>query len=457
MKPALEGKKVIVYGLGKSGLSAARLLLAQGARVTGVDQKREDELGEAVSALRAQGLALALAPIRDGLLASADLVVVSPGVPLAGAEIQQAKAAGVKIWGEVELASRFVQGPMVGITGTNGKSTTTALTGELFASGGRRAFVGGNLGRPLSEAALESRAYDAQVIELSSFQLEGIESLRLNCAALLNLSPDHLDRYRSHAEYSAAKARIFRNQQPEDAAVVNADDPEVVSLAGANRARLFGFSRQRDPASASPLFRGGAAAKGPGFQIALHGKERETYSVSNRALRGSHNIENAMAAALLARLSGISPEAVQRGLDAFPGLPHRLESVRTLDGVEWVNDSKATNVASALVALKALAGRIWLIAGGKGKGAPYEPMVEAARGKVKGLLTIGEDAQTIERAFATAYPVQACETLDRAVQRARSLSTSGDIVLLSPACASYDQFDNFEQRGDAFKRLVRAL
>jgi UDP-N-acetylmuramoylalanine--D-glutamate ligase len=457
MKPALEEKKVIVFGLGKSGVAAAQLLLAQGARVTGVDQKSEEQLGEPITRLRRKGLSLALGPIRAGLLSSADLVVVSPGVPLASAEIQQAKAAAVKVWGEVELASRFLKGPMVGITGTNGKSTTTALTGQLFASAGWRAFVGGNLGRPLSEAALDPQPFQAYVIELSSFQLEGIEALRLQGAALLNLAPDHLDRYPSHSAYGAAKARIFLNQLPEDAAVVNADDPAVVSLASAGRARLYGFSLHRSPAAASPLFRGGAVARAPGFQIALNGEPPQSYSISNRVLRGSHNLQNAMAAALLARLSGISEEAVQRGLDAFPGLPHRLEWVRTLDGVEWINDSKATNVDSALVALKALPGRIWLIAGGKGKGSPYEPMVEAGRGKVKGVLTLGEDAAAIERAFAPECAVHACKTLSRAVERARSLSTPGDVVLLSPACASYDQFENFEQRGELFKRLVREL
>ncbi len=457
MKPSLDGQKVIVYGLGSSGVAAARLLLEQGARVTGVDQRREEELGESVSALQIRGVALVLGTIPDRLLTSADLVVVSPGVPLATAEIQRAKGAGVKVWGEVELASRFTRGPLVGITGTNGKSTTTALTGELFERGGRRAFVGGNLGRPLSEAALDPEPFDAHVIELSSFQLEGIEALRLNAAAFLNLAPDHLDRYRSHAEYGAAKARIFLNQQPEDAAVVNTDDPAVLSLASGTRARRYGFSLHRGPASDSPLLQGRAWAQPPGIQISLEGKEPERYGVSNRALRGSHNLMNAMAAALLARLCGISGEVVQSGMDAFPGLPHRLEWVRTVNGVEWINDSKATNVDSALVALRALAGRIWLIAGGKGKGAPYAPIVEAARGKVKGVLTLGEDAQAIEHAFAPAYPVHACETLDRAVERARSLSAPGDVVLLSPACASYDQFKNFEDRGDTFKRLVRAL
>lgn len=456
MKPSLAGQKVIVFGLGKSGGAAALLLLEQGAQVTGVDQRNEVELGEIIPRLRSRGAALALGSISAALLHSADLIVVSPGVPLSDPEIQEARAAGVTVWAEVELASRFLSGQLLGITGTNGKSTTTALTGELFARAGRRTFVGGNLGRPLSEAALEREPFDAHVVELSSFQLEGIESMRMNGAALLNLSPDHLDRYPSHAAYAAAKARIFAHQKAGDFAVVNADDPAVLSLASGARSALHGFSLARNPAATSPLLKGGAVARPGGFEIGI-GNRSEQYAISNRALRGSHNVQNAMAAALLATLAGIPPEAIQRGLDAFPGLPHRLEWVRAIHDVEWINDSKATNVESSVVALNALAGVVWLIAGGKGKGAPYEPLVDAARGKVRGVLTVGQDAPAIERAFAGHFAVHRCEALPQAVETARALAKPGDIVLLSPACASYDQFKGFEERGDTFKRLVRAL
>ena len=454
MERFLEAKSVVVYGLGKSGIAAARLLLREGAHVTGIDARTEAELGEPAAELRAQGVTLSLGGAPEELLNSAALIVLSPGVPFGLPEVQRAREAGIKIWGEVELASKFLEGPILGITGTNGKSTTTALTGELLAHSGKRVFVGGNLGRPLAEAPLQSEPFDAYCIELSSFQLEGTDSLRVHGAALLNLTPDHLDRYASLAEYAAAKARIFRNQREGDFAVVNAEDSGVIELARSARVPVYGFSL--DTARSGLPLAGGARRAPGGFQIQLRSNP-ELYALSNPALRGDHNLKNAMAAALLARLGGAPPEAVQRGLRSFSGLAHRMESVRTLNGVEWINDSKATNVESALVALRALKGNIWLIAGGKGKGAPYDPLVEESRGKVNGILTIGEDAAAIAAAFGPSLPIHSCESLDRAVERARSLARRGDVVLLSPACASYDQFQNFEDRGDTFKRLVRAL
>src|SRR5262249_6515124 len=266
------------------------------------------------------------------------------------------------------------------ITGTNGKSTTTALTAELLAQDGRRVFTGGNLGRPLCEAPLEAEPFEAYCVELSSFQLEGTRAMRVNGAALLNFTPDHLDRYAGLDDYGAAKARIFRNQEEGDFAVVNAEDPGALELSRAARVPLYAFSLG---ALASRVPFAGRATRGEGgFQLRL-GNEAETYRLANPALRGDHNLQNAMAAALLARLCGVSPPQTQAGLDAFAGLPHRLESVRSLDGVEWINDSKATNVDSSLVALRALPGNIWLIAGGRGKRAPYAPLVEASRGKLK--------------------------------------------------------------------------
>ena len=459
MKPALQGKKVAVYGLAKSGLAALRLLKARGAQVTAVDGKGEEALGEVARELRAQGVALALGGTPPaGLLESHELVVVSPGVPLALPELKAARAAGVEVWGEVELAWRLLSHvPMLGITGTNGKSTTTALTGELVSKARPRTFVGGNLGRPLCEAALEPDAWETLVVELSSFQLEGIHTLRPKGSAILNLTPDHIDRYESHEAYGAAKARIFLNQGAGDFGVVNADDATVMGLALAAKVPVYGFSMTGRPAASRPALAGLAVAQPGGFRFEGAGDKGESFTLTNRALRGAHNAQNAMAAALLARLAGIPHEAVQAGLDAYPGLPHRLESVRVLDGVEWVNDSKATNVDSVLVALRAFEKDVLLIAGGKGKGAPYQPMVDEGRGKVKGVLTLGQDAETIAAAYQGAAPVHPCGTLAEAVRRARELARPGDTVLLSPACASYDQFRNFEDRGDTFKRLVREL
>ncbi len=458
MSPELKDKKVVVYGLAKSGLAAIRLLRAHGARVTALDSRNEQALGETARELKAQDVGLVTAPPPAGLLESQDLVVVSPGVPLTLPELHAARTAGVPVWGEVELASRFLSHvPLLGITGTNGKSTTTALTGELFLRGGRRTFVGGNLGRPFAEAALSPGDWEALVVELSSFQLEGIQTLRPRGAAILNLTPDHIDRYPSHAAYGEAKARIFLNQREGDFAVVNAEDAEVMGLARSAKVPVYGFSLTGRPVVPSPALAGLAVAQPGGFRFEGVGEPGESFTLTNRALRGAHNAQNAMAAALLARLAGVSHAGVQAGLDAYPGLPHRLESVRVLDGVEWVNDSKATNVDSVLVALRAFERDVLLIAGGKGKGAPYQPMVEAGRGKVKGVLTIGQDAETIAQAYTGEAPVHPCGTLETAVRKARELSRPGDTILLSPACASYDQFQNFEHRGDTFKRLVREL
>ena len=459
MSTSLSGRKVAVFGLAKSGVAALRLLLQHGAKVTALDARSEDALGDVAKELQAKGVTLVTGATPQGLLTRQDLVVVSPGVPLSLPELEAARTAGVPVCGEIELAWRFLEYAgatrLLGITGTNGKSTTTALTGELYAKGGQRTFVGGNLGRPLAEAAVSPGDWDALVVELSSFQLEGIHTLRPLGAAILNLTPDHLDRYADQGEYGAAKARIFMNQDAgRDFAVVNADDAAVMTLAASARVPVYGFSLTGRPVVDAPALAGLALAQDGGFRLEFAG---EDFTLTNRALRGAHNAQNAMAASLLARLGGISRDAVQAGLDSYPGLPHRLESVRVLDGVEWVNDSKATNVDSVLVALRAFAGDVWLIAGGKGKGAPYAPMVEAGQGKVKGVLTIGQDADALARAYANEAPVHACGTLDAAVAKARGLAKAGDTVLLSPACASYDQFKNFEDRGDTFKRLVGAL
>ena len=452
----LGGKQVAVLGAGKSGLAASELLLTRGARVTLWDERAADQLG--AEALAARGVA-----VRGGVrvgevdLGRPELVVVSPGVPLRLPSIVRARESGVAVWGEVELAARFLPpGALVlGVTGTNGKSTTTALLGALCQAGGLEPFVGGNLGTPLSAAVLEPprRTY---VLELSSFQLEGMETVRVHGAAVLNLTPDHLDRYEGMEDYAAAKARIFRNQEPGDVAVVNDDDPRTVGMLEGTRARRMGFTatgnlvpRSRYADMAVPTGDGSFSLRtGAGFALG-----------NSRALRGDHNLANAMAASLLAVHAGVDRKDIQLGLSTFPGLPHRLESVRTLEGVEWINDSKATNVEAVLTALAAFppGQRLWLIAGGKGKGAPYRPLVQASVGKVAGLLTIGQDAPLLDAEFSPVLPVQACETLDRAVALARAVARHGDVVLLSPACASYDQFRNFEHRGDTFRALVEAL
>jgi UDP-N-acetylmuramoylalanine--D-glutamate ligase len=457
--PSLSGKKVTVVGLAKSGVAAARLCAREGARVTVTDRRSEAELAAALSGLGApSGFRRRLGGHDLADFEGADLVVVSPGVPLALAELRAARAKGVPVWGEVELAWRFLPAttPVVAITGTNGKSTTTALTGALLARD-RPTFVGGNLGTPLCEHVLSGARAEAVVAELSSFQLEGIHRFRARVAAILNVTPDHLDRYRDVDDYAAAKARLFATQEPSDRAVANARDDRAMAMAGASRGErcTFGFGAPEDGAARDAG--GEPGPEGATLWVALGRGAPERYRVRNRALRGRHNRENAMAAVLCARLVGVPGAAVQAGLDAFPGLPHRLELVAEGRGIEWVNDSKATNVDSTSVGLAAFAPgapRVVLIMGGRGKGAPYAPLRGLFTGRVKALLTIGEDAPVVERELGDLAPTEGCGTLAGAVKRAAALAAPGDVVLLSPACASYDQFDNYEQRGEAFRRLA---
>ena len=417
----LEGRHALVVGLGKSGDAAARLLRARGAQVIGADDKDVPFEGE-------------LRRVAPGALRGIDLVVASPGVPLSLPVFAEARSRRIELIGEVELASRFIEEPIVGITGTNGKSTTTALCGHLLATAGLRVFTGGNLGTALSNRVLAGESLDATVCELSSYQLESIVSLRCAAATVLNVTPDHLDRYPSLEAYAAAKQRIFENQRAGDTAAINRADARVRAMktnAGVHRAPFDA----REPLSIE------------GVELGLHAA----------TLRGVHNRENAFAACLLARHFGVPLEALQKGLDTYPGLPHRLEPVRKLNGVEWINDSKATNVDSVEKSLSAFPSNVHIIMGGRGKGAPYAPLRELMRGRVRTILTIGEDAKAIASELQGVAEIEACAVLATAVRRARERARPGDVVLLSPACASYDQFRNFEDRGDQFKALVRGL
>jgi UDP-N-acetylmuramoylalanine--D-glutamate ligase len=411
----IEGRTALVVGLGKSGQAAARLLKEKGANAVGADDQQVTFSGE-------------VRQVRPESLEGIDLVVASPGVPLSLPLFAEARRRGIEIVGEVELASRFIEEPILGVTGTNGKSTTTALCGHLLESAGLRVFVGGNLGNALSNRLLDHGKLDATVCELSSYQLEGIVAFRCAAAAVLNLTPDHLDRYASLDDYAAAKARIFENQREGDRAVLNAKDPRVSEM------------RTR-----------------PGVLRVLIDPRTDKLELKAKTLRGAHNLENALAARALAQHLRIPDQALQRGLDSYPGLPHRLEPVRTLVGVEWINDSKATNVDSVEKSLTAFAGNVILILGGRGKGAPYAPLRPLIRERVKAILTIGEDANKVADELGDLRPLHACETLPAAVEKARSLAKAGDVVLLSPACASYDQFKNFEERGEQFKALVGRL
>jgi UDP-N-acetylmuramoylalanine--D-glutamate ligase len=428
-------RRVLVVGAGRSGLAAMRLLVEQGAGVAVADRR---------------GVAGALPPGVQALPASEgfsvdgyDLIVVSPGVSRAHPDLQRAESSGIPVVGEVELALQFLQAPLVGITGTNGKSTTTALCGEMARGAGRRVFVGGNLGTPLSEAV--GGNYELLVVELSSFQLESAPSIHPAVGALLNLTPDHLDRHGDFDVYAGQKMRLFARQTANDFAVLNWGDAAVRARASGLGAKRLRFSLSGGPElSAHPVE--------DGFEA-----EGRRYRLENRALRGPHNLENAMAAALCAMAVGVSAGAIQAALDAFSGLPHRLEWVREVGGVTYLNDSKATNVDSTAVALRAVPGPVVWIAGGRGKGSPYAPLGPLLRGRLRAALLIGEDAERIARELDGVGPLERHPDLGSAVAAAAGRAVAGDTVLFSPACASYDQFESYQQRGERFKTLVAAL
>ncbi len=453
---ALSGCSVLVVGLARSGLAAARLCVREGAHVTVTDSRGADEL----DTIMLSGL-----PITSRLgghvledFTSADLIIVSPGVPLSIPELVAADEAGVTIIGEVELAASFLtKVPMLAVTGTNGKSTTTALVGAMLGAAGRRTFTGGNLGKALSEAVLDSAPPDALALELSSFQLDTCRYLRPDVAVILNLTPDHLDRHGSYEAYAKAKSKLLRRQRAADAVVAWGDDPRVLDLTRDTKAGVHLFVKGAAPAGGAG-FKASPAQGHAMVTVRLDDGEEERFQVRSMALRGPHNMANSAAAALACRIAGVSPEAVQQALDSFPGLPHRLELVRVREGVEWINDSKATNPSSAEVALLSFSGKVVWIVGGRGKGSDYSSLVRAAAGRVKALLAIGEDGPLIAGlARGVVDLVEECLDLASAVASADEIAGSGDVVLLSPACASYDQFESFEHRGAEFRRLVEAL
>lgn len=419
---SLSGLEAVVVGAGRSGLSAARLLVGRGASVRLMDERAYEALDPA---LRKDFSPECVGPIDSALCGAADLVVLSPGVPRTRPELHGALRRGVLV-GEVELAAWFIERPVVAITGTNGKSTTTALVGHLLETGGHRTFVGGNLGRPATEMAEGS--FDVGVLELSSYQLESMVSARFEVGVWLNLTPDHLDRYPDVAHYAAAKARLLELVPPDGSLVLNAEDELLADLGRAYE------------------------------NVRWFSAEDVSAEFSSPALPGRHNLSNTAAALRAVEPFALSPEVLRRGLRSFPGLPHRLERVRELDGVDYYNDSKATNVDSACTAVRAFSRPKILIAGGKDKGASWQPLVEASRPSVKAVMAIGQAEGIAAAAFDGAVPVlERVGDLASAVMRAQALSVPGDVVLLSPACASFDQFRSFEHRGDEFRRLVQSL
>ena len=447
----LAERTTAVVGLARSGVAAVRLIRRLGGRVLASDSGARESLSAEARNLEHLGCALWTGGHPDAAFAGADLVVVSPGVPLELPALEAARARGVPVIGELELGWRVMEADLIAITGTNGKTTTTALTGELVGGTVRPLLVGGNIGTPLCAHALDFPADGLVVAEASSFQLDTTELLRPRVAAVLNVTPDHLDRHKTFERYVEAKTKIFANQTPADCAVLNADDPVAASLAPRTRARVLWFSRL------TPLDHG-VFVRDAWIVAKLNGHVEEICPLGEIPLRGQHNVENVLAAAACALWAGLSPESIRRGIGAFRGVAHRIERVLAERGVTYYNDSKGTNVASTIKALESFAEPVILIAGGKGKGQDFGPLGQAARGRVRQAVLIGADRAPIRAVLeAAGIPCMDAGSMQEAVAAARSLAGVGDVVLLSPACASFDMFDSYEHRGEVFKTIVRNL
>jgi len=442
----IRGSDIVVVGAGRSGLALARYLAAAGARVTLSDQRRAAALA-GLEELAAAGVAFDLGGHSEARFAAADLIVISPGVPLNLPALAAAAGRGTPIIGEIELAFQQLSAPLVAVAGTNGKSTVTTLIGLIFSHWGKKTFVGGNLGTPLISAAAE-KDWEWIVAEVSSFQLEAIRTFRPRCGLLLNITEDHLDRYPDMASYAAAKANLFMNMEKTDTAVLNADDPRVMALAQGIRARRVLFSAQ------------GEMSVGIGFngrEIVWRGfGEERRFAVAELRLRGLHNVENVMASLIPALLAGCPPPMAWQAVCSFSGLEHRMALVCVLDGVSWYNDSKGTNVGSVIKSLAGLAPPVTLIAGGKDKGGDYAPLRPLVADKVRHLVLIGQAAERMAEAFQDVTCVHRATDLRHAVERAREVTPAGGSVLLSPACSSFDMFTSFEDRGRQFTELVLA-
>jgi UDP-N-acetylmuramoylalanine--D-glutamate ligase len=445
----LEGKRVLVVGLARTGLVTSLFSAGYGATVTATDQKPEGELAETAARLRGAGVKLEFGNPSLTTFLEQDLIVVSPGVPANLPPLEKARAAGVPVWSELELAWRFLRGKLVGITGSNGKTTTTSLVAHILKAAGIHTLVGGNIGVPL--LALVESSTDASVTaaEISSFQLETIAEFRPEIGVLLNLTPDHLDRHVSFEDYAAAKMRIFENQLDRDAAVLNADDPEVTRRMPTGP-HIYWFSRQKRVASGAFLRDGQIFFRTEGAEIPL-------VRCDEIALRGEHNVENVLAACAAAYLAGAEPAAIANGVKTFRGVEHRLEFVAEIGGVAFYNDSKATNVDASLKAIESFPGPLLVILGGKDKGAPYTALREPLHQRGRLAILIGAAAEKIASELTGAVPLQHAGTLERAVEIAAEAAKTGDTVLLAPACSSFDQFENYEHRGRVFKELVARL
>jgi len=448
----LKNKRVLVVGLGKSGLSAAMFLRAQGARVTVSDSRSAVALAKEIPALLEAGIMVESGG--HGLLTfrRQDLIVISPGVPMDTPEVKQVVAFGLTVIGELELASRYLLGEVVAITGSNGKTTTTTLVGKILSDAGLPTQVGGNIGLPVIDLVAKSTPETVNVLEVSSFQLETIEEFHPRIAVILNITPDHLDRHGSFEKYVAAKERIFERQGPGDALVLNGDDRVTQMSAARAKSEVFWFSGTK------AVRRGAFVRDGVIVWVEKEGGVTEPIMpVSEVHLKGAHNIENVLAAVCSARLAKVSAESIRASVATFTAVEHRLELVRKLNGVEFYNDSKATNVDATMKAVSSFSKGIHLILGGKDKDSDYGTMAELLKERVKAVYTIGSAAEKIERQLHGVVKMVAAGTMQTAVTEAAKAAAAGDVVLLSPACSSFDQFENYEHRGRVFRQLVDEL
>lgn len=448
----LKGKKVLVVGLGKSGLAAALFLRHQGAQVTVSDVRSADALAKEIPALIEEGIAVEAGG--HGLLTfrRQDLIVVSPGVPVDTPELVQVQKFGLPIIGELELAAHYLRGKVLAITGSNGKTTTTSLCGEILQTGKLPVQVGGNIGLPVIALVEDSREDGWSVLEVSSFQLETTYVFHPQIAVILNITPDHLDRHGTFENYAAAKERIFARQTAEDALLLNADDEVAKSAAArATNTRVFWFSRQRVVRQGAFIHEGVIH-----FRPSEQEKAEPILRVDEIPLKGVHNVENVLAAVCATRLAGIDAAAVRQAVMNFRAVEHRLEFVAVINGVDYYNDSKATNVDASVKAIEAFPGGIHLILGGKDKNSDYRQMRSLLKERVMTVYTIGAAAEKIHTHLEGAVPIVSAGTLEEAVSRAGAAAQPGEIVLLAPACSSFDQFENYEHRGRVFKELVLA-
>ena len=450
----LNGKNILVVGIGKSGQAVARFAGARGAAVTMTDLCDEAALAVHIPELRQMGVDLVLGQHPIEIFQQADLIIVSPGVPHTIKPLELARNRNIPVIGELEFASRFIHEPVVAVTGTNGKTTTTSLLGEMLALSGKKVFVGGNIGKPLIEYVEENAGAETVVIEISSFQLDTTRTFRADVAVLLNISKDHLDRYDSFDAYVASKGRIFSNQTSENTAVINLMDPEVKKSAAACRAKIRPFFHAgrniAAPESGAVIFED---------EIIIHSNNGESVSLDLKqaSLTGAHNRENIAAAALAALAAGATATGIQAAISSFRPLAHRLEAVDTINGVLYVNDSKGTNVDAVSRALDAISRPTVLIMGGRDKGSDYATLTKKLKKTVKQLVLMGEAAGAIEMQLGTTAPVLNAVDMAQAVKLAAAASGPGDVVLLSPACSSFDMYNSYSQRGEDFCKQVREL